>query len=60
MSLKANVRIDLSKIAPEIAKDLDEIREKVDELYHAAHALYMKLGFDLEAEASVIEEEKPE
>lgn len=52
----ATVKIDLSKIAPEISKSLDEIRKKADELERLARDLYMKLGYDVTVECENSEE----
>lgn len=57
---EAKVRIDLSKIAPDIAEELNKIRELSYEMSNVSRKLYIKLGFDLTPDMDVIEEEKPE
>ena len=57
---EARIRIDLSKIAPDIAEELNEIRRLSDQMHNVSRKLYQKLGFDLMPDMDVIEEEKPE
>lgn len=52
----ANVKIDLSKLDPELSKRIDDVREKADELSHAARDLYMYIGYDMTAECENTEE----
>ena len=46
--METRIKIDLGEIAPQISEELERIRKSAGELYHAAHELYMKLGYDIE------------
>lgn len=56
----AKIQVDLSKVAPELSKRIDDLKEKAKAFDKALYSLNLWLGYDITIDAENVEDEDEE